>query len=301
MNPTFKTLVMFLAFCAATAPAQTAGSASPLTSLVNTEFSFARTSAQKGMDSAFMAFLSDEAIVFRPHPVNGQEWFRTHPAPPILLTWAPGFADVSVTGDLGYTTGPWIARDRADTTAPPAYGDFVTVWKKDGGNAWKVELDMGISHPAPASGVQFTSPTNVSGRSSLVRPDSGFRAAAWSKLLAREHAAFGDSLRAVPVMNFLPLLSSAARMFRPGRFPIVGDDSVRAFFDSEPGKFFRHSLGGDLSGGGDLGYTYGGYRFVGKDAKDETEGYYLTIWKREGKGNWNIVLDIQSILPKKGK
>ncbi len=249
------------------------------------------------MGPAFAAFLADDAIIFRPHPVNGQEWFRSHPAPPIQLTWTPGFADVAVTGDLGYTTGPWMARDKGDTTAPPAYGEFVTIWKMKG-DAWKVELDLGVSHPAPITEVHGPPPTDNNGSPVLVRPDSGFQAAEWSKLRAREQAAFGDSLHPVLMVNFLSDVSPGARVFRPGHFPIVGTDSIRKFLDSRPGGIFRRSLGGDLSRGGDLGYTYGAYRFRGSDAQEEREGYYLTVWKKEGGGKWNIVLDLESVMQK---
>jgi len=290
MKNLLKSLSILILVCAAVAPAQ---KASPLSTLVNAELSFARTSGEKGMDSAFIAFLAADAVIFRPHPVNGQDWFRSHPAPPIKLTWTPGYADVSVTGELGYTTGPWMARDKGDTTAPAAYGEFVTIWKKSG-DAWKVKLDLGISHPAPVRAARLDLPADKSGPSVLVRPDSGYLAAEWSELRGRERAAFGDSLHPVPALNFIPLLGAGVRMLRPGHLPIVGSDSVREFLNAQSGKFSRSFLGGNISRGGDLGYTYGAYRSRGEDQTSTTEGYYLTVWKKEGKGEWNIVLDLQA-------
>lgn len=298
MQTPFRLLPVFLALCATIAIAQNPKNASPLTTLVNAELAFARTSSEHGMDSAFVAFLADDAIIFRPHPVNGQDWFRSHPAPPVRLHWTPGFADVSVTGELGYTTGPWMASDKGDTAAPPAYGEFVTIWKKKG-SAWKAELDLGISHPASSMGAQFTPPSEGTTPSVLIRPDSGFKAAEWSKLRTREQTAFGDSLHPVPVSDLISLLSRNARVFRSGHFPFVGSDSAGKFLETRSGRIFRRSLGGDLSRGGDLGYTYGVYRFEGVDETGKTEGYYLTVWKKEGKSIWKIVLDLQSILPKK--
>jgi ketosteroid isomerase-like protein len=298
MRTPWRLLIVFIALCAATGLAQDMKITSPLTSLVDAESMFARTSADHGVDSAFMAFLADDAIIFRPHPVNGQEWFRSHPGSPILLTWVPGFADVSVTGDLGYTTGPWMARDRRDTTAPPAYGEFVTIWKKKG-NAWKVELDLGISHSAPAKAVHFAAPADKGGPSVFVRPDSGFRAAEWAKLRACEQEVFGDSLHPVPVATFLFSLSPDASVLRPGRFPVMGSDSISDFLGSQAGQIFRRSLGGDLSRGGDLGHTYGAYHVRVGDGLGEREGYYLTVWKKEREGGWKIVLDLESLIPGK--
>lgn len=298
MHTPWKAFSIAVLFCVAVTSAQDTRTASPLTSLVNAERAFARASAEHGMDSAFKAFLADDAIIFRPHPVNGQEWFHSHPAPPILLDWTPGFADVAVTGELGYTTGPWMAREKGNKTPPPSYGEFVTIWKKQG-NAWKVELDMGISHPGSSMEVHFTPPTGTAGSSVLVRPDSGLKAAEWSKLLMREQVSFGDSLHPVSASDCIPSLSSGVRMFRPGHLPIVGSDSVKNFLTSQPAMTLRRSLGGDLSRGGDLGYTYGSYRFQGRDIASKMEGYYLTVWKKEGEGEWKIVLDLQTALPKK--
>ena len=87
-------------------------------------------------------------------------------------------------------------------------------------------------------------------------------------------------------------------MFRPGHLPIVGSDSVRKYLISQPAMTLRRSLGGDLSRGGDLGYTYGAYRFQGGDKASKMEGYYLTVWKKEREGEWKIALDLQTVLPK---
>jgi ketosteroid isomerase-like protein len=91
-----------------------------------------------------------------------------------------------------------------------------------------------------------------------------------------------------------PLLGTGVRMLRPGHLPIVGSDSVREFLNAQSGKFSRNSLGGNISRGGDLGYTYDAYRSQGKDETSTTEGYYLTVWKKEGKGDWKIALDLQA-------
>jgi ketosteroid isomerase-like protein len=295
---TRTSLFFYLLVGTAAATARDAQDGSPLKSLVNTEIAFARTSSQRGMDSAFVAFMADDAVIFRPHPVNGQEWFRTHPAPPILLTWEPSFADVAAAGDLGYTTGPWMARDRADTTAAPAYGDFVTIWKKQRGDVWRVALDIGISHPAPSSAVPFSAPATGPAAPTLVRPDSALWASARSALLAKEQTAFGDSVRAVSVADFVSLADTNLRLFRPGCMPVVGVDSVRHFLLEQQGTSFRRALGCDLSRSGDLGYTYGAFRFHRQGANGEREGYYLTIWKKQGTGDWAIVLDLESVLPK---
>src|SRR6476659_2820488 len=109
---------------------------SALHDMVKTEQAFSKMAEEKNMRDAFLAFIADDGLLFRPGAVNGKQWMQEHPVPPSdknpLLAWQPAFAGMSVSGDLGFTTGPWeFKEDRSDQT-PSRYGDFVTVWKKQG-------------------------------------------------------------------------------------------------------------------------------------------------------------------------
>ena len=35
---------------------------------------------------------------------------------------------------------------------PPSYGQYVSIWRREGSGPWKVEVDLGISHSGPRSG-----------------------------------------------------------------------------------------------------------------------------------------------------
>ena len=50
----------------------------------------------------------------------------------------------------------------------------------------------------------------------------------------------------------------------------------------------------DVSGSGDLGYTYGLYDFKGDaaDGKGAENGNYLRIWRKPKHGKWKVVLDL---------
>src|SRR6185436_6071280 len=76
-------------------------------SLVDSEKNFASASVAKGTKEAFLGVLADDSIIFRPNAVPGRKWFQENPAAPSQLNWAPEYADISIAGDLGYTTGPW--------------------------------------------------------------------------------------------------------------------------------------------------------------------------------------------------
>src|SRR5882762_3154427 len=105
--------------------AVTAAASTGLDSLAAAEKGFAATSGEKGMKTAFLANLADDGIVFRPGPVNGQQWWRARPESKDELRWGPSYAELSGAGDLGFTTGPWEFRSPGEKE-PQAYGQFVS-------------------------------------------------------------------------------------------------------------------------------------------------------------------------------
>jgi ketosteroid isomerase-like protein len=66
------------------------------------------------------------------------------------LIWTPVGADISASGDLGYTYGNYQFhsknKDGKDTVE---YGKYTSIWKQQKDGSWKVVLDMGNTSPAP--------------------------------------------------------------------------------------------------------------------------------------------------------
>ena len=62
------------------------------------------------------------------------------------LTWAPDAAEVSASGDLGYTIGTY----RRTAGGKTGTGSYVTIWKKSSDGAWRVAVDIGTP-PSPVS------------------------------------------------------------------------------------------------------------------------------------------------------
>ena len=68
------------------------------------------------------------------------------------LTWVPVGADISASGDLGYTYGTYEFRSKDKDGKPVVdQGKYTSIWKKQKDGKWKVALDMGnaSSQPAP--------------------------------------------------------------------------------------------------------------------------------------------------------
>ena len=65
------------------------------------------------------------------------------------LIWTPVGADISVSGDLGYTYGNYEFRAIKEGKPVTEYGKYTSIWKRQKDGSWKVVLDMGNSSPEP--------------------------------------------------------------------------------------------------------------------------------------------------------
>ena len=64
------------------------------------------------------------------------------------LTWTPVGADISASGDLGYTYGNYEFHSKdKDGKQIVEHGKYTSIWKKQRDGSWKVVLDMGNASP----------------------------------------------------------------------------------------------------------------------------------------------------------
>jgi ketosteroid isomerase-like protein len=145
----------------------------PIDTLADAERGFAAMSVAQGMRPAFLEWLAEDAVIFRPGPLNGQQSWRARSAPAGVLDWAPAFVELSGSEDLGFSTGPWEYRSKPDAN-PEAFGHFLSVWRRDAAGAWRVALDCGGSHERPERGLHEVKLTEGPAHA---RPDSN----AWKK------------------------------------------------------------------------------------------------------------------------
>ena len=120
-----------------------------LSSLVQAEKNFAQMSVEKGIRDSFLANLTDDGIVFDPGPVNGRELYSKRSPSEAQLSLGTDLCRFSSAGDMGYTTGPWEYKKTKSDARPVAYGQFLSIWKRQSDGPWKVVLDGGIDNPAP--------------------------------------------------------------------------------------------------------------------------------------------------------
>ncbi len=66
------------------------------------------------------------------------------------LVWTPVGADISSSGDLGYTYGTYEFHSKNKDDKPVVeYGKYASIWKLQKDGNWKVVLDMGNASPQP--------------------------------------------------------------------------------------------------------------------------------------------------------
>lgn len=276
----------WLTFFALTANAQ-----SSLQEMVQTEQAFSRMAAEKNTRDAFMEFIADDGLLFRPTAVNGKKWMNEHPVPPSdkhpLLAWQPAFARMAAAGDLGFTTGPWELKEDVKDEKPSAYGHFVTLWKKQPDGKWKFVVDLGINHPMSGGPLRLWQPPEPKPPAKIQRVDV---AIARRNLLDWDRHYLQLSTKHGLVKAFMSYASPDARLYRVGSLPLIGRTLSANALEAAKGQVSWTTVGGDVSRSGDLGYTYGTYEVT--DAAKVTErGSYVRIWENEG-GLWRIVLDV---------
>jgi ketosteroid isomerase-like protein len=292
-------LILLLLICLSGAAAQDSYLLSTdLQSLVDTERAFSRTATEKGVRDSFLAFIADDGILYRPGPVNGKQWLEPRPARPGLLTWQPVFADISAAGDMGLTTGPWEFREKSATDQPVGHGQFVTIWRKQSDGSWKFAIDIGTQNEKPAaSAVAWTMPASFAKVQRVaVRTTPVAVAAARTALLARDSDFSKASQAKGAAKAFLEFSVDDLRFLRNGAFPIVGKKKAHDVLAKKPGSLSWQPEQGEVSGSGDMGYTYGTYEFKGSGEAEK--GYYMRVWKTQPDGSWKVVLDIFNEAPK---
>lgn len=113
--------------------------------IIKVDHDFSNYSVKNGMNKAFYKFAHDSAVILRDnsYPIVGREkikeLFSARKDSLFTLSWEPSFANVSNSGDMGYTYGIY----KLETTDTVLKGTYLSIWKKDADSNWKFVLDTG--------------------------------------------------------------------------------------------------------------------------------------------------------------
>lgn len=146
---TLMTLLLLLppSSVAGSAAKQSEGAQASL-QLMQMDLRFAMASAADGLEG-WMSFFAEDASIFPPgNPIitgidEIRAFYEKAGFDPKRLSWKPVKAEVSSSGDIGYTFGYWEMKDTSPDETISSRGKYVTVWKRQADGNWKVIADIG--------------------------------------------------------------------------------------------------------------------------------------------------------------
>lgn len=148
--------VVYVALAAASAEAQTAAPNLQAAAdvIVKSDAAFAQSVAEKNREK-FLSFIAD-VTTFNGGSANelhGRDavmkaWADFFAADGPTLSWTPIKGEVVGAGDVGYTTGRSVLRQKGtDGKVTERRGQYITIWRKQTDGAWKVVFDTGSTLP----------------------------------------------------------------------------------------------------------------------------------------------------------
>jgi hypothetical protein len=248
-----------------------------LRSLLETEYAFGQK-AQTSVRAAFLDYLAEDSLVLQPAPVPARAFYASAKEDAGSLLWYPSGADMADSGDLAFTTGPWIY----SRAGAQIHGHFLTIWKRDATCRWRVEFDGGVSHAAAA---------NV--ESKLVPDEASYakRDAPRAKLIAEDAVSraisdFQDTTRQDGFPAGLRTYARTAdfRFYTDGEVPIGVSAANRYLIAHTVVGAWKEDARG-RSADTTLAYSVGELR----DAQQRSSHAYVQIWQYDPRvASWGL-------------
>lgn len=265
-----------------------------LNALIATEYSFVSAAAEIGTRDAFLKFVADDGIIFRPNAVNGKTFLSNAPKRPGLLSWYPTYAGISRDGDLGFTTGPADFKKDKDSSSI-WFGNFSTVWQQQANGEFKFVIDMGNSNSKPTEQYVPLKFEMMESNSSSLR--KGVKRIKSDELFNNDKTLTMIIPKVGIASTYKKFISEESRLLRDKFYPLVGTSAIADYLSKKNGTYVFNSIGGKISSSKDIGFTYG--ELIISNAESDNGKYnYMHIWKKEGK-RWIIIIDVTNKLETK--
>jgi ketosteroid isomerase-like protein len=258
----------------------TPSATSDAASLAAAETAFAAHSVREDMRVAFLANFASDGVYMRKGWVVTNADLSARTAPPIVLDWRPVHTEVAASGEMGLSTGPWKAVSKTDPSLETGYGQYVSIWKRDGSGAWKVAVDIGISN---AGNALWDAPLDAQPSGAALTRDA-------AAVTNAERAFQAQCLTNGAVGAYRAFASPRIRLYREGEAPAIGREAAfKSASAMVPERFVWTLEGSEVASSGDFGYARGHY--ASANAPDKVLGYFMRVWRPEN-GQWRIVMDV---------
>lgn len=257
-------------------------------SVVAAENYFASKTVESGIKKGFLEVSDKNTIVFRPGPVSARDFYTKAKEDSTYLNWHPTFARIAKGGDWGFTSGPYVIK--SPTSDKEGHGQYCSVWKKNHKGVWKLAMDIGVSHPKPATEPKLDFASPESGQ--FFKQKSDNRLQQRSDIVSTTDDLMGTAQRVSGSKAYQEFASKDFHFLFPGTQPLIGHKEVQAFLDKQKIKINTTHTAVDRAISGDMAYTYGTAHVT---QKGKTEVYnYVRIWQME-EGKWYVLFEVYSV------
>ena len=243
-----------------------------LDEMIAAEKSFAAYSVVNNTKDAFLEFMDTSAVMFENgEPFKSYERWMKKKKTQGVLNWWPLYAEISNSGDFGYTCGPWTFQPKTVNDTVVASGYFFTVWKKNEDGMWKFILDVG------------TEAGPIVKDTGIIKVNTPKTKGTEESLLLAEQE-FIELSRGDLNQLYLKFLRGNSVLCKEGEGLIW----MKLPWHLAP-RILNNShytiKGNALAPSGDIGYVYG---IVTNETEKDT---YLRIWRHTSKG-WKLALQL---------
>ncbi len=261
------------------------------TSVIEAEYVFAQSAKPLGVRGAFLKWLAPDSMICSPAPVNGVVSTTADEPNNDTLEWYPAISQTAGSGDLGYTIGPW--RYRSADGKGAAQGTFLSVWRKQPDDTWRVVLDCGVNHAKPANPPAALT-SSPAGPTKATTVGGG-----WHQPIGSAEAQFAAAATADSKSALRSFASADVRVMARGVPVAVGIDAGQALLDSQKlNGVWGHAFAAQ-SEDGTLGYAWG---YVGDAQSEAPSAAYVNVWQRATpEAPWKIVAQSLQVIPPQKK
>jgi ketosteroid isomerase-like protein len=122
--------------------------ATPEDEIMKADRDFNKATQEKRAEGWLSYFSLDDAALIDPPTIGRQaitdRYQKLFSNPDFTLTWEPVKAEVFPAGNIGYTTGKYVARFKnKEGKKMQSKGHYITLWRKQDDGSWKIVADSG--------------------------------------------------------------------------------------------------------------------------------------------------------------
>lgn len=244
--------------------------------LVAAEKAFEKSCLDLGIRNGFLANVDSNGIDFTEKgPVDAKQFWRSLPAFEGIFSWSPSYAELSISGNWGYTTGNYEHRPKTLKDPPDECGQYTTLWGKNDRGEWKYLMDIGNAHTC--------APLEKNPAIITIEKYGAGQQGSQEKLSGKEEEfinSFGKNIR-----DAYSKYGSAKYILNLAQHhAVTSRDSAVILFD-KMGALKYLPAGIKISPGKDMAAAYGTFNLGNKT------GSYVRIWRHEKTG-WKIALEV---------